>query len=124
MQKFLLGSLLFVAISCGKSLPSFEGVNLNQWKEDKFGCSGKRIVDWETLKEQTDKLKGLSEAEIIEVMGRPDHNELYKRNQKFYHYFVEGARECARADTTNQKLLSIRFNAMGYAKEVDWVTSR
>ena len=68
------------------------------------------------LTEQKDELKGLSEGDIIKLLGRPDRNELYKRNQKFYYYDLEPGKVCD-STLTNQQLI-LRFNAMGRAKEV------
>lgn len=117
MQKLLLLSLILVIMSCGKASPTFEGFDLSQWKEDKFGCKGVRLAGRDQLIQQQEKLKGLTEAEIISLLGRPDLNELYKRNQKFYHYFIASQQECPDIKTATFKM-TLRFNAMGRAKEV------
>ena len=65
----------------------------------------------------------MSEMEIVELMGRPDQTELLKRNQKFFTYFITGGPGCAVADSV-VTLLTIRFNAMGLAKEVEVVRSK
>ncbi|HEX5170711.1 MAG TPA: hypothetical protein VFW11_16170, partial [Cyclobacteriaceae bacterium] len=87
--------ILVVAISCGKSLPEISGVDLTSWKKDHQGCNGARKSMEDALQAQKNKLLGLSEMEIIELLGRPDENELFKRNQKFYHYFLEPSVNCA-----------------------------
>lgn len=88
LKRFLPEVLLIVLLSsCGKPLPDFENLDLSLWKEDKNACLGDRAKSIASLGEQTDKLKALSETEIIKLLGRPDQNELYKRNQKFYRYF-------------------------------------
>lgn len=66
---------------------------------------------------QLEELKGLSEKDIIKLLGRPDRNELYKRNQKFYYYDIDPGKACAETIVENQQLV-LRFNAMGLAKEV------
>jgi hypothetical protein len=104
-------------MSCGKPLPQLDGIDLKQWKDDKFGCNGFREKTVDALFSQKDKLKGLSEDDILKLIGRPDQNELYKRSQKFYHYFVGVSAKCDPAKQ-NAKQLSIRFNAMNLAKEV------
>lgn len=109
--------ILVVVISCGKSLPEISGVDLTSWKKDHQGCNGVRKSMEEALQTQKNKLLGLSEMEIIELLGRPDENELFKRNQKFYHYFLEPSASCAEPTQDPLKLI-IRFNAMGLAKEV------
>lgn len=109
--------LLFL-FSCGKPLPSFEGIDLTAWKDDKQACNGTRVAMINALENNSKKLLTLSEQEIISLLGKPDENELYKRNQKFYYYFVEPARSCSTGGTSNPKKLVIRFNAVGLAKEV------
>lgn len=56
--------------------------------------------------------------QIVELLGRPDRNELYKRNQKFYYYYLTPAPECANYNANSSTRLAIRFNAMGLAKEI------
>ena len=118
IQKSLLFSfLLFIVCSCGQSTPDLEGVNTDVWKSDKYGCLGKRTQFITSITNQKDKLKSLTEDDVIDLLGRPDQNELYSRNQKFYRYFLEPGPSCENA-VPNPKRLIIRFNAIGLAKEV------
>lgn len=116
-MKRLFIFLVCLAFGCGKPLPQLEGIDLKQWKDDRFGCNGFRERSIGLFSSQKDKLKGLSEDDILKLLGRPDQNELYKRNQKFYHYYVEPSTKC---DSTKKsaRQLSIRFNAVDLAKEV------
>ncbi|MBI1770366.1 MAG: hypothetical protein HYR67_18505 [Bacteroidetes bacterium] len=116
MQKLII-LLVWAAFSCGKPLPQLEGIDMKQWKADKLGCSGFREKSLDIFSSQKNKLKGLSEADILQLLGRPDQNELYKRNQKFFYYFVESSSKCD-SSKTDARRLSIRFNAMEMAKEV------
>jgi len=116
MKKLLLFSVVLVAFSCGKPLPDLSPIDLHQWKEDKGGCKNIRTSFLPDLISQKEELKGLSEDAIIELLGRPDRNELYKRNQKFYYYDLEPGKPCD--STAHNQQLILRFNAMGMAKEV------
>ncbi|MBP9925591.1 MAG: hypothetical protein KBF45_06335 [Cyclobacteriaceae bacterium] len=116
MKKFLLFSVALVAFSCGKPLPDLSPIDLPQWKEDRGGCKSIRASFLSDLISQKEELKGLSEDAIIELLGRPDRNELYKRNQKFYYYDLEPGKPCD--STAHNQQLILRFNAMGMAKEV------
>ena len=111
-------SLVVLLIAgCGKPLPSFDHVNLKAWKEDKNGCKYLRMTMDSSLVAQKQKLLALDEKQIIALLGKPDQNELYKRNQKFYRYFISPAAACG--DSTGvSKALTIRFNAVGLAKEI------
>lgn len=116
MKKWLLLSVVCLVFSCGKPLPDLSPIDLAQWKEDKGGCNQIRSSFLTELTQQKDELKGLSEGDVIKLLGRPDRNELYKRNQKFYYYDLEPGKVCG-STLLNQQLI-LRFNAMGMAKEV------
>ena len=118
-MKRLFIFLLCLAFGCGKPLPKFENVDLDKWKNDKNGCKGERLKMFKLFDAQKDKLKGLSEDEILKLLGRPDRNELYKRSQKFYEYFIEPGPVCR--NDSSDLILSVRFNAVGLAKEISVV---
>jgi hypothetical protein len=118
LKKIFPSALLLILLSaCGKPLPTFDKIDFSSWKEDKNACLGDRSKSIAWLQEEKDKLKALTESDIIKILGRPDQNELYKRNQKFYRYFLEPGVVCG-IDNSNPKRLTIRFNAIGLAKEV------
>ena len=109
--------LLFALASCGKSLPTLENFNTKLWKDDRGACKNLRIGLEQSLTWQKDKLLGLKEVQIVALLGRPDENELYQRNQKFYFYHLSPGKTCE-GSNNKSKVLEIRFNAMGLAKEV------
>ncbi len=111
------GLLLVLVIACGKPVPDLEGMDLQVWKEDKNACLNKRAPMQNAIRQQKEKLLALDEKKIISLLGKPDQNELYRRNQKFYSYFITPAPACDGAAATPLVLI-IRFNAMGLAKEV------
>jgi len=116
LSRLSLFLLLLVTISCGKSLPEISDVDLDSFSKDKNACGQYRTSVIQTLDSQKDKLLALDERQIVELLGSPDRNELYKRNQKFYYYYLKPSPECN--STTAPLRLAIRFNAMGLAKEV------
>jgi hypothetical protein len=110
--------LFFFCLSCDKPMPTLEGIDLARWKEDQNACSHLRTTMREAMDREKNKLLSLGELQIVELLGKPDQNELSKRNQKFFYYFLEPGPACHdRADSVAARL-SIRFNAMGLAKEV------
>lgn len=112
-------TLLLTIVSCTQSLPELEGIDRQVWKDDKNGCIGKRAEMIGAITRQKDKLLGLSETGLVELLGKPDQNELYKRNQKFYYYFIQPSAECnGQPRDEHSERLVIRFNAMGLAKEI------
>lgn len=104
--------------SCGKPLPTLDNIDVQAWKDDKKGCAGKRAAMMTSLQSQTDKFLALDPQDIISLIGKPDENEIYTRNQKFFYYNIEPAQSCASSPVTKPKQLVIRFNAIGLAKEV------
>jgi hypothetical protein len=121
MHRFKWLSPLFlslVLLSCGKPLPTLKGIDEQSWKEDKNGCNNKRSSMIAAMKTEKEKLLALDEMQIVSLLGKPDRNELFTRNQKFYEYFLEPSRTCTTDSAQEALKLVIRFNAMGLAKEV------
>jgi len=119
MKRQLLVSTIFILLisSCGRSTPTLT-IDLNQWTEDRNGCLGLRSKMMDVMEREKEKLLGLTEQQIITLLSRPDQNELYKRNQKFYYYYLEPSQQCVPPTTGHAMQLVIRFNAMGVAKEI------
>jgi hypothetical protein len=109
--------IALIVVGCGKSLPEFQNLDLKAWRGDKHACADYRAKNIESIRTQKEKLLALNESQIIELLGRPDRNELYKRNQKFFFYDLEAGHSCDSL-LMEWSQLSIRFNAMGLAKEV------
>lgn len=110
--------VLIIVSACGRDLPKLEDVNLEQWKQDRNACGNYRAEAQQAVVSQKNKLLALKEMQIVELLGRPDRNELYRRNQKFYYYYLSPAPDCQNYNAATSKRLAIRFNAMGLAKEV------
>ncbi len=111
-------SLIFGLLTgCSPDAPTLNGFDRAAWTADKNGCAGKRINLADTLSAQREALLAQPEAGIISTIGKPDLIELYKRNQKLYHYFLAGGPGCSDSVQVPSQLV-IRFNAMGRAKEI------
>lgn len=109
--------LFILCFSCDKPLPTLEGMDAARWQEDKNGCNKVRITMRDAIDREKEKLLGLDQMQIVQLLGKPDQNELSSRNQKFFYYFLEPAPACSESDSAAAKLV-IRFNAVGLAKEV------
>ncbi|MDQ3534392.1 MAG: hypothetical protein M3421_02060 [Bacteroidota bacterium] len=118
LKLILLIIYISLLVSCREKL-IIEGFDLQAWKDDKLGCKGVRDQLVPILLEQRDSIVGLSEAEILKALGRPDFQELSRRNQKFYYYHVLPGQQCegGLSGETNQTL-QIRFNSVGYTNEI------
>jgi hypothetical protein len=109
--------LVWMMLACGGPTPNWEGIDWNTWRNDRDACGQQRAKLVPALDRQKEKLKSMSEMEVVKLMGKPDENELYKRNQKFFYYYLSPGPGCPTPDSAAQRLV-IRFNAMGLAKEV------
>ncbi|TAD99844.1 MAG: hypothetical protein EAZ97_07615 [Bacteroidetes bacterium] len=92
--KFAFVLCLF-CFSCDSKLPDLQGFDTQTWKKDVMGCESKRInliTDFE--QKVKPKLKGLSEKQITDLLGKPDFLEMGKRSQKFCYYFLEKGQNC------------------------------
>lgn len=109
--------LIFGIVACDRPLPTLNNLDLEAWRNDRNACGTYRQSSIEAIKNQKDKFLALKELQIVELLGKPDRNELYKRNQKFYYYYLLPSPDCAIDSLKTTSRLAIRFNAMGLAKE-------
>lgn len=117
-KRSLVNTLVILFIfGCGRSLPALT-IDLKQWAQDRNGCQGLRAKMKSTIEREKEKLLGLTEQQVLTLLSRPDQNELYKRNQKFYYYYLEPSQHCTPAASVHAIQLVVRFNAMGVAKEI------
>lgn len=109
-------TILLASCTGGRNdLPEF---NERAFRDDHNGCNRVREAMLPEIESALDKIKGMSENDILEVLGQPDHNELYKRNQKFYIYYITPSLECGETGQETQLFLEIRFSATNMAREV------
>jgi hypothetical protein len=101
-------------------VPDLAGVDLNAWKNDSGACLNRRAQFVDTLRSQKDKLKGLSERDLVKMLGNPDLKDLSEHHEKYYTYFLEPGPGCNNADSSTL-ILEIQFNATGVSKGVNFI---
>ncbi len=121
----LVATLLAALLSGCQSAGKFAEFNSGVWKNDRLGCGGKR----QQLRGQFDKirleLKGSTQAQVINLLGKPDFQRLYQRNQKFYIYFMEPGSQCqGKSEASRARTVVLRFSAIGLVTEVLYNTGR
>ncbi len=111
--------LLYAISGCGTVI-EIEEFSSEIWKSDRNGCNGKRTEEIEALLGAKDQLLGKSEPEILSLLGRPDKNELYRRSQKFFIYYIDPSPACDAGSykVNRAKYLSVRINAIGNISEI------
>ena len=81
---FLIG----IALLSGCGVKPSLGFNTDLWKSDKDGCQLERLKLYNILMDNQEQLLGMNTHQIIKLLGNPERNELYKRNQKFFIYTI------------------------------------
>lgn len=111
--------MVFYFISCTSSIDLAE-FSAEDWKSDRNGCKSKRGSMLESVMAQKEQILGKAEHDVLKIMGRPDKNELYRRQQKFYIYYLEPGPLCEESiqASDSASYLSLRFNATGIVKEI------
>ncbi len=124
LQNILLSFVFFAQFSCQTNV-SLDNFDSNIWKNDKFGCKNQRLTQVKSLIDQKQKIQGLGQNQIMQVLGKPDFQELYSRNQRFYIYFYQKNEICDQpnnviktASIQNQKTIKLRFSALDMVTEV------
>jgi hypothetical protein len=101
--------LIIVLCSCYPA-PKVTGFDQDQWDDDLVECRNYRVMQGAPLLiNQKDIVLGSNQNEIIALLGSPTKQRLDKRNRKFFFYQL---------NCENTIELSIRFNAIGAAKEI------
>ncbi len=90
----------------------------DSWKKDPNGCKKIRLGIYKEILETQNEVLGLTNKQIISILGKPERNELYSRNQKFFIYQISPASKCNVTNKTETLFLFIRFNAVGLSQEV------
>lgn len=107
--------------SCNKP-PDISNFDEEAWRADKMACLNTRSGLEKKIMAVKDELKGLSQQEIVELLGRPEMQELYTRGQKFFIYYLTPAPDCRKGQNTTidgmVRLLYIRFSALNQVNEL------
>ena len=116
--KILLPFLCVLLVGCDKKPIALEGLDLAQWENDKFGCNGYRKKQIKLIELNKDDLLKYSEKEIVKMLGVPNETELIDRSEKYYIYTIDGDSKCNKESRDQVIYLRLRFNSLGYSKEV------
>lgn len=123
MHKTLFLAFAFIItfvqlVSCSGKV-ELANIDLENWKNDRNGCSGLRLDDLEEFREIKNDLLGKDNQALIKTFGRPDKVELADRSQTFFIYFLEAGPACNNEDKKEEPLKAIfRLNAISRVSEV------
>ncbi|KEO74047.1 hypothetical protein [Anditalea andensis] len=110
--------LSFLLNSCSGKLDT-GNINTDDWKKDRYGCSGLRMQYIDEIKALKNSFLGKNNQEIILTFGRPDRVELVDKSQSFFFYFLEPSSSCPGVEIEKEPLkVLFRFNAISKVSEV------
>jgi len=113
-----VSSLFVILFVIGCSSEISVSFNAESWKLDTHGCKEKRIELYKGIIGYQNEILGLTNKQIIRILGKPERNELYRRNQKFFIYHISPATRCSLTYNGDALFLFVRFNAVGLSQEV------
>ena len=114
---FILFFIPVLILSCQTSM-EIEGFDPIRWANEDARCTGLRDQMAVVLQSNFPKLKGLSQQEVKNFLGKPIRHELYNRTQKFFYYPIT----CG-TDSIQQELV-FRFDALGNLRELSRIKTR
>lgn len=115
MFLWILGVMLLSA--CQKTEVKLANFDKNLWQSDSKGCKNTRLQMLISLEKQKEKLLGLSQEKVTEILGKPDRQDLQKRNAKRFVYYVSEGLQCGKG--TNEGIaLILQFGALNYVSEI------
>lgn len=113
----LLASLLLTA--CGHDLREIPGFDAATWRQDSYGCRGRRATLLPILTQQRELLYGTRAGAIDALLGHPDENELGEQTEKIYTYYLEPGAQCeTRHPRSVARKLRLHFSPTGTVSEV------
>ncbi|MGD1839896.1 MAG: hypothetical protein ACFB0B_03230 [Thermonemataceae bacterium] len=110
--------ILLLALLACKELPDLKDFDEESWQADKMGCNAQRLAAIESFRMNKEAMMGLSQKQIMQLLGKPDEQNLYRRNQKFYVYYLRSS-TCEGVSKTAERAVSIRFSAIDNVTEIN-----
>lgn len=121
-HQFILPALVVLGFLSSCSTPeSLRSFDSETWKEDRYGCEGKRgelADDFEDIRKE---LYGQKEYVLRNLLGKPDSEELLERSQRIYFYYLEPGTQCSdRSALSEANRVEVRINSLGKVSEVTY----
>lgn len=121
MRRLLFIPLLCVVLSCSQKA-SIAGFDSDNWKKDKKGCQAQRstlLHDFDTIRLA---LYGKPENDIKDILGKPDAEQLMRRGQRVFIYYLEPGSQCSERNKLSEaNRIEVRFNALQKVSEITYL---
>jgi hypothetical protein len=122
MKKLIPFALLVVLFGACTEPTRMAGFDSDTWQQDKKGCQGMRsqmIADFEQIRRD---LYGLPEADIKDILGKPDAEQLMSRGQRMFFYYLEPGSQCDQRNRLSEaNRAEVRFNALHKVSEITYL---
>ncbi len=110
-----------ITFSCSSKLDAGK-IDLENWKNDRYGCKGLRLKDLEEFEKIKNTFLEANNQELIMTFGRPDRVELLNKSQSFFFYFLEPSGFCEGVEEKEPLKVLFRMNAISRVSEVTITT--
>lgn len=127
-MRFILFFIVLFLSAC-KNTPKLENFDQSIWKKDKNACQNEREKMVQSIENQKDKILGISQMQVIDLLGNPDYQQLQDRQQKFFYYYFQTGAQCdkttrkstqkaSKNTNINGNAIRLRFSALNAVSEV------
>lgn len=98
------------------------GFDSAKWKQDKKGCQEQRrtmLHDFDNIRLD---LYGRTEDDIKDILGKPDAEQLMRRGQRVFIYYLEAGEQCTERNKLSEaNRAEVRFNALHKVSEITYL---
>ncbi len=110
--------LLLAACTTPESMRDFDS---DTWKADKNGCEAKRTDLVPAFEKFRKDMIGKKEYLVRSVLGKPDKENLLKRSERIYYYYIEPGDQCQnKAELSDANRVEVRINSLGKVSSVNY----
>ena len=112
--------LSFLLLSCSEPA-RIEGFDSTAWKNDKLACQGGRQQMAGSFEKIRRDLYGKTEDDIKDILGKPDGEQLMRRGQRVFYYYLEKGTQCTQKGKLSEaNRAEVRFNALNKVSEITY----
>ena len=115
---------LVVALGACQTYEPFQlpaGFEATTWQADRLACNGTRAAQLGAFRQLSDQLQRRSQAQVTQLLGKPDVHDLGQRSTKNFTYYLSPGSQCPDQMGTPGRAVRLRFNSLGVVDEVSYL---
>lgn len=121
MKKYLFIPVLCLLFGCGEKA-RMDGFDSVKWQQDKKGCQEQRLTMLHDFDNVRLDLYGRDENDIKDILGKPDAEQLMRRGQRVFIYYLEPGAQCTERNKLSEaNRAEVRFNALHKVSEITYL---